>query len=144
MIFGYSTNAFVKYSLLESLEKIAGLGFKGVEIMGDRPHLYPPDFKDIDMARVKETLETHRLNVTNLNSFTLFAVGDTYLPSWIEPDADIPPAHSGLPENGQRTGMQKHFRSPGWPAGRHVEGCRLVPVSSGSGTGDPPGRGAGG
>jgi sugar phosphate isomerase/epimerase len=35
---------------------------------------------------VKETLETHRLNVTNLNSFTLFAVGDTYLPSWIEPD----------------------------------------------------------
>lgn len=86
MIFAYSTNAFIKYSLLESLEKIAGLGFKGVEIMGDRPHLYPPDFKDIDMARVKETLETHRLNVTNLNSFTLFAVGDTYLPSWIEPD----------------------------------------------------------
>ena len=86
MIFGYSTNAFVKYSLLESLKKIAGLGFKGVEIMGDRPHLYPPDFKDTDMARVKETLETHRLNVTNLNSFTLFAVGDTYLPSWIEPD----------------------------------------------------------
>jgi sugar phosphate isomerase/epimerase len=88
MIFAYSTNAFVKYSLLESLKKIAGLGFKGVEIMGDRPHLYPPDFKDIDMARVKETLETHRLNVTNLNSFTLFAVGDTYLPSWIEPDKD--------------------------------------------------------
>ena len=86
MIFAYSTNAFVKYSLLESLKKIAGLGFKGVEIMGDRPHLYPPDFKDTDMARVKETLETHRLNVTNLNSFTLFAVGDTYLPSWIEPD----------------------------------------------------------
>ena len=88
MIFAYSTNAFVKYSFLESLKKIAGLGFKGVEIMGDRPHLYPPDFKDTDMARVKETLETHRLNVTNLNSFTLFAVGDTYLPSWIEPDKD--------------------------------------------------------
>ena len=88
MIFAYSTNAFVKYSLLESLKKIAGLGFKGVEIMGDRPHLYPPDFKDADMARVKETLETHRLNVTNLNSFTLFAVGDTYLPSWIETDKD--------------------------------------------------------
>jgi sugar phosphate isomerase/epimerase len=88
MIFAYSTNAFVKYSFLESLKKIAGLGFKGVEIMGDRPHLYPPDFKDTDMARVKETLETNRLNVTNLNSFTLFAVGDTYLPSWIEPDKD--------------------------------------------------------
>ncbi|MBW2192409.1 MAG: sugar phosphate isomerase/epimerase, partial [Deltaproteobacteria bacterium] len=86
MIFGYSTNAFVKYSLLESLEKIAALGFRGVEIMGDRPHLYPPDFNDADMAGVKDALKKYNLKVTNLNSFTLFAVGDTYLPSWIEPD----------------------------------------------------------
>ena len=28
------------------------------------------------------------IKLTNLNSFTLFAVGDTYLPSWIEPDKD--------------------------------------------------------
>lgn len=84
MIFGYSTNAFVKFSLFESLEKIAGLGFRGVEIMGDRPHLYPPDFTGADLARVKEALKKHDLKVTNINSFTLFAVGDTYLPSWIE------------------------------------------------------------
>ena len=84
MIFGYSTNAFVKYSLFESLEKIAGLGFRGVEIMGDRPHLYPPDFETSDVTRIYETLQKHNLKVTNLNSFTLFAVGDTYLPSWIE------------------------------------------------------------
>jgi sugar phosphate isomerase/epimerase len=86
MIFGYSTNAFVKFSLTESLEKIAELGFRGVEIMGDRPHLYPPDFESTDINRLKKILETHHLKVTNINSFTLFAVGDTYLPSWIEPD----------------------------------------------------------
>lgn len=88
MIFGYSTNAFVKFSLLESLEKIAGLGFRGVEIMGDRPHLYPPDFEAADVNRLKKALEKHQLKVTNLNSFTLFAVGDTYLPSWIEPERE--------------------------------------------------------
>jgi len=88
MIFGYSTNAFVKFSLDESLEKIADLGFRGVEIMGDRPHLYPPDFKAADLASIKEILETHDMKVTNLNSFTLFAVGDTYLPSWIEPEKE--------------------------------------------------------
>ena len=88
MIFGYSTNAFVKFSLDESLEKIAALGFRGVEIMGDRPHLYPPDFEAPDLARIKEILEKHDLKVTNLNSFTLFAVGDTYLPSWIEPEKE--------------------------------------------------------
>ena len=88
MVFAYSTNAFVKFSLVESLEKIAGLGFRGVEIMGDRPHLYPPDFEPTDIARLKTTLEKHHLKVTNLNSFTLFAIGDTYLPSWIEPDKE--------------------------------------------------------
>ncbi|MBW2576125.1 MAG: sugar phosphate isomerase/epimerase [Deltaproteobacteria bacterium] len=88
MIFAYSTNAFVKFSLFESLEKIAELGFRGVEIMGDRPHLYPPDFTAEDLARVKETLKKHDLKVTNINSFTLFAIGDTYLPSWIEPEKE--------------------------------------------------------
>jgi len=86
MIFGYSTNAFVKYSLAESLEKIAGLGFGGVEIMGDRPHLYPPDFNAAARDLLKATIKKHNLKVTNLNSFTLFAIGDTYLPSWIEPE----------------------------------------------------------
>ena len=88
MIFGYSTNAFVKYSLDESLEKIAALGFRGTEIMGDRPHLYPPDFGAADLTRIKKILEKHNMKVTNLNSFTLFAVGDTYLPSWIEPEKE--------------------------------------------------------
>ena len=88
MIFGYSTNAFVKFTLFESLEKISGLGFQGVEIMCDRPHLYPPDFDAEKMARLKKVLAQHNLKVTNLNSFTLFAVGDTYLPSWIEPQKE--------------------------------------------------------
>lgn len=88
MIFGYSTNAFVKFSLFEAIEKIGRLGFKGVEIMGDRPHLYPPDFDDDELDRLKGLLKKKNIKVTNINSFTLFAVGDTYLPSWIEPDKE--------------------------------------------------------
>jgi sugar phosphate isomerase/epimerase len=88
LVFGYSTNAFVKFSLFEAVEKIAQLGFQGIEIMGDRPHLYPPDFDDNKLARLKETIQQNHLKLTNLNSFTLFAVGDTYLPSWIEPEEE--------------------------------------------------------
>ncbi len=88
MKFGYSTNAFVKFSLIESVEKIAQLGFRGVEIMCDRPHLYPPDFGAEELVRLKAVLQARDLKVTNLNSFTLFAVGDTYLPSWIEPEKE--------------------------------------------------------
>jgi sugar phosphate isomerase/epimerase len=88
MVFGYSTNAFKKFSLIDSIEKIARLGFKGVEIMGDRPHLYPPDFEENQLEHLNEVLSENNLTVTNLNSFTLFAVGDTYLPSWIEPEKE--------------------------------------------------------
>ena len=88
MIFGYSTNSYVKFTLFEALERIANLGFRAVEIMGDRPHLYPPDFKEKNLARLKGLIEKLNLKVININSFTLFAVGDTYLPSWIEPDAN--------------------------------------------------------
>lgn len=87
MIFGYSTNAFVKFTIFEAVHKIASLGFRGVEVMCDRPHLYPPDFSENDLARLKLLIRENNLKVTNLNSFTLFAVGDTYLPSWIEPEA---------------------------------------------------------
>ena len=88
MIFAYSTNAFVKFSLHDSLFAISDLGFGGVEILADRPHLYPPDYSDDEMQRLRSDLDKAGLKVTNLNSFTLFAVGDTYLPSWIEPEAD--------------------------------------------------------
>jgi sugar phosphate isomerase/epimerase len=88
MIFGYSTNAFKRFSLTEAIERIARIGFKGVEILGDRPHLYPPDFDDSQLNALTEVLAQNDMKLTNLNSFTLFAVGDTYLPSWIEPDKD--------------------------------------------------------
>jgi sugar phosphate isomerase/epimerase len=88
MIIGYSTNAFVKFSVYEAVEKIGHLGFRGVEIMCDRPHLYPPDFGEENRTRLKALIDDQGLKVTNLNSFTLFAVGDTYLPSWIEPQEE--------------------------------------------------------
>lgn len=84
MVFGYSTNAFVKYPVLKAVEMIAGLGFRGVEIMCDRPHLYPDDFSKEELEGLRCSIQGKGLKVTNLNSFTLFAVGDTYLPSWIE------------------------------------------------------------
>ena len=86
MVFGYSTNAYVKVTVQDALARIADLGFKGVEIMCDRPHLYPPDFDESAIKALKVILDEKGLLITNLNSFTLFAVGDTYLPSWIEPD----------------------------------------------------------
>ncbi len=88
MVFSYSTNAFVEHPLLEAIKLIAGTGFGGVEIMCDRPHLYPPDSNSQELKKIKDLVKQLNLKITNLNCFTLFAVGNTWLPSWIEPDAE--------------------------------------------------------
>jgi sugar phosphate isomerase/epimerase len=87
MTFGYSTNAYTRYDLFEALEMIAALGFTGVEIMCDQPHLYPPEWTADGLSQIREALQRRNLKVTNLNSFTLYAVGDVILPSWIEDDS---------------------------------------------------------
>ena len=86
MILGYSTNAYTRFDLLTALEMISEIGFSGVEIMCDQPHLYPPEWHEQEILRLKDTLSRLKLHITNLNSFTLYAVGDVILPSWIDTD----------------------------------------------------------
>ena len=80
----FSTNAFKRYSLEDSIREIAKLGYRGVEILCDIPHAYPPHFKDDHIRSFKKTLASSNIQISNLNAFTLFAIGDTYHPSWID------------------------------------------------------------
>jgi sugar phosphate isomerase/epimerase len=84
----FSTNAFKKNTLEEAIEAIAGAGYAGVEIMADRPHAYPPDLSLGQRAALRKRIEGLGLGVSNVNAFTLFALGDTYHPTWIEDDAE--------------------------------------------------------
>lgn len=89
MRFAYSTNAFKRFTLEEAIRLIKGIGFAGVEIMADRPHLYPPDYQaPRKLNHLKERLEKENLVVSNLNTFTLSAVGDMHHPSWIEKEVN--------------------------------------------------------
>jgi sugar phosphate isomerase/epimerase len=82
----FSTNAFKRFSLEESIKQIGGIGYKGVEILCDIPHLYPPFFAQDNISRVRRCLEQEHLEISNLNAFTLYAINDVYHPSWIEDD----------------------------------------------------------
>jgi fructoselysine 3-epimerase len=42
MKLAFSTNAFTSYTLPESISEIGRLGYKGVEILADVPHAFPP------------------------------------------------------------------------------------------------------
>lgn len=84
MQFAFSSNAFTNFTLIESISQIAQIGYQGVEIMCDKPHAYPPDIDQESLSKIKSTLSSNNIQISNLNAFTLFALGDTYHPSWID------------------------------------------------------------
>jgi sugar phosphate isomerase/epimerase len=86
MKLAFSTNAFKRYSLEDSVREIANIGYDGVEILCDVPHAYPPNFGDGEVRSLKRTVESCNVQISNLNAFTLYAIGDVYHPSWIEDD----------------------------------------------------------
>lgn len=87
MKFAFSSNAFRRYSLEETIRILADLGYQGIEILADIPHAFPPDLKSGNIEKIKTTLEDNGLVVSNLNAFMLHGIEDTYHPSWIEKDA---------------------------------------------------------
>ena len=90
----FSTNAFKRYSLEDSIREIAKIGYSGVEILCDIPHAYAPIFKDDQVRSLKKTLALSNMQISNLNAFTLYAIGDTYHPSWIEDSREMRIQHT--------------------------------------------------
>jgi sugar phosphate isomerase/epimerase len=83
---GFSTNAFKRNTLAEAIDAIAKAGYAGVELMADVPHAYPPSFSSAERLEIRRRIKSLGLTVSNINAFTLFALGDTYHPTWIEID----------------------------------------------------------
>lgn len=86
MKLAYSTNAFKRYSLNEAIRMIAEIGYEGIELLCDTPHAYPPTFQDKEIYSFKNQIAKFRLDISNLNAFTLYSISDVYHPSWIEDD----------------------------------------------------------
>lgn len=89
MEFAFSTNAFKKYSLKESIRLIREVGYEGVEILCDVPHAYPPCLDEEDILSIQEIISKNNIEISNLNAFTLYAITDVYHPSWIESDKQL-------------------------------------------------------
>lgn len=86
MKLAFSTNAFKKYTLYDAIHVISKLGYDGVEILCDIPHAYPETLSEKKITKIQNLLNKEEISISNLNAFTLFALGDLYHPSWIEPD----------------------------------------------------------
>lgn len=88
----YSCNAYMRHTLDDALERIAAIGYRGVELMADTPHLWPADTSESTIDAVRSTLDRLGLQIANINAFMMNKIGDRrqpyWHPSWIELDRD--------------------------------------------------------
>ncbi len=82
----YSSNAYMKDSIVEAVQRIAKLGYAGIELMADTPHAWPLTTTDEQIADIRRALDDASLSISNVNAFMMNAVRDFWHPSWIEPD----------------------------------------------------------
>ncbi|MBI1910765.1 MAG: sugar phosphate isomerase/epimerase [Deltaproteobacteria bacterium] len=71
MKLSFSTNAFIRHSVVEAVEKIAAIGYQGVELLADIPHLYIHELRDEDIRDLKNVLSRTGIRVSNINSNTV-------------------------------------------------------------------------
>lgn len=86
MEFAFSAATFRLRSLKEAVDAIAKGGFRAVELLADRPHLFPEDFQASQIDELARCLKDRRMKVVNLNSSSVTALGEGVRPSWIEED----------------------------------------------------------
>jgi sugar phosphate isomerase/epimerase len=91
MKLAFSTNAYLRFGLQEALERVAALGYEGVELTADVPHLWPAGLLESQKEAARRSLQRLGLGVSNVNAFMMNALSDArqpyWYPSWIEPYA---------------------------------------------------------
>jgi fructoselysine 3-epimerase len=91
MKLAFSTNAFVRFSVIDAVERIAALGYEGVEILADLPHLYPYSVSESDLEKLAALLDRCGLEVANLNANTAVGYyGRTFWEPLFEPSLANP------------------------------------------------------
>ncbi len=92
MRLAYSSNAYMNFSIEESIARIADLGYEGLELLADAPHAWPVDLPADKIQAIRECIKRHGLGISNVNGFMMNALADPrnpyWHPSWIEPDRD--------------------------------------------------------
>jgi len=90
MQLAFSSNAYLRFSIEETIRRIAALGYRGIELLADVPHAWPAGLLPERVDAIRQALEDADLTISNINAFMMNAVADPrqpyWHPSWIDPD----------------------------------------------------------
>ena len=90
MKLAFSSNAYMHFSIEDTIRKIAELGYTGIEVLADVPHAWPAGLLEERKESIRRTLEEHKMTISNVNAFMMNAVADPrqpyWHPGWTDPD----------------------------------------------------------
>lgn len=90
MRLAFSSNAYMHFSIEDTIRKIAELGYAGIEILADVPHAWPSFLLEERKQSIRDQLAKHGLTIANINAFMMNAVADPrqpyWHPGWTDPD----------------------------------------------------------
>jgi sugar phosphate isomerase/epimerase len=82
MQLAFSSNAYMHFSVEETIARVADLGYTGIEILADVPHAWPAGLLEERKQSIRDALARHRLTISNINAFMMNAVADPRQPYW--------------------------------------------------------------
>jgi sugar phosphate isomerase/epimerase len=82
MRLAFSTNAYMRFSFDEAAERIAAIGYEGLELMADVPHAWPAGLLPSTKIALLDSMERHGLAFSNVNAFMMNAIADSRQPYW--------------------------------------------------------------
>ena len=90
MKLAFSSNAYMHFSIEDTIRKIAELEYDGIEVLADVPHAWPAGLLEERKQSIRDQLERHNLKIANINAFMMNAVADPrqpyWHPGWTDPD----------------------------------------------------------
>jgi sugar phosphate isomerase/epimerase len=90
MKLAFSSNAYLHFTIEETIDKIADLGYAGIEVLADVPHAWPAGLLPKQKQSIRDALARRGLAISNVNAFMMNAVADPrqpyWHPGWTDPD----------------------------------------------------------
>ncbi|MBX3427487.1 MAG: sugar phosphate isomerase/epimerase [Pirellulales bacterium] len=90
MRLAFSSNAYLSFSIEETIRRIAAIGYQGIELLADVPHAWPAGLLPERVESIRSALDDAQLTISNVNAFMMNAVADPrqpyWHPGWTDPD----------------------------------------------------------
>ena len=67
MQLAFSSNAYLRYTIEETIRRVAGLGYRGIELLADVPHAWPAGLLPEQVDAIRRALDDAGLAISGMS-----------------------------------------------------------------------------